>query len=134
MFPGCKNVLVLDGNMKNRRDICYAKDAGFLHYPGLPGQIKTGCVASPAFKSRFCHLHCALSCSSYSKEEGTCTSTNTLHYYLHIYNVYTCLVHARDRRVFNPGSSGRTSTCGQRNSRIKVLPGCLYFLMCVHVL
>ena len=36
-FPGCKNVIVLDGNMKNRRDICYAKDAGSIQYPGLPG-------------------------------------------------------------------------------------------------
>ena len=31
--------------------ICYAKDAGFVQLPGLPGQIKTGCMASPAFKS-----------------------------------------------------------------------------------
>ena len=45
--------------MKNRRDICYTKDAGFVHYPGFPGQIKTGCVASPAFKSRFCQQHSA---------------------------------------------------------------------------
>ena len=38
----------------NRRDICLAKDAGSISYPGLPGYIKTGCMASPAFKSRFC--------------------------------------------------------------------------------
>ena len=63
-FPGCQNVLVLDGNMKNRRDICYAKDAGFVQFPGLPGQIKTGCVASPAFKSRFCTKHDCRSLSS----------------------------------------------------------------------
>ena len=24
-----------------------AKDAGYISYPGLPGQIKTGCMASP---------------------------------------------------------------------------------------
>lgn len=63
-FPGCSNVLVLDGNMKNRRDICYAKDAGFVQYPGLPGQINTSCVASPAFKSHFCQQHSTRSCSS----------------------------------------------------------------------
>lgn len=50
-------MLVLDGNMKNRRDICYAKDAGFVQFPGLPGQIKTGCMASPSFKSRYCIQH-----------------------------------------------------------------------------
>lgn len=60
-FPGCQNVLVLDDNMKNRQDICYAKDAGFVQFPGLPGQIETGCVASPAFKSRFCTKHADLS-------------------------------------------------------------------------
>ena len=56
-YPGCINVLVLDGNMKNRRDICSAKDAGYVEYPGLPGRIKTGCMASPAFKSRYCNQH-----------------------------------------------------------------------------
>lgn len=61
-FPGCKNVLVLDGNMKNRRDICLAKDAGWIRYPGLPGQVVTGCMASPAFKSRFCQEHQVRSC------------------------------------------------------------------------
>ena len=68
-FPGCKNVLVLDGNMKNRRDVCFAKDAGSIHYPGLPEQIKTGCVASPSFKSRFCHKHDVHSCSATSPTE-----------------------------------------------------------------
>ena len=29
-FPGCENVLVLDGNMKNCRDVCNAKDAGSI--------------------------------------------------------------------------------------------------------
>ena len=63
-YPGCKYVLVIDGNMKNRRDICLVKDAGSISYPGLPGQIKTGCTASPAFKSRFCEKHRVRSCSS----------------------------------------------------------------------
>lgn len=62
-FPGCKTVIVLDGNMKNRRDICFAKDAGSIQYDGLPGHIKTGCMASPAFKSRFCHQHTTRSCN-----------------------------------------------------------------------
>lgn len=62
-FPGCKGVIVLDGNMKNRRDICSAKEAGSIQYPGLPGHIKTGCMASPRFKSRYCSNHDERSCS-----------------------------------------------------------------------
>jgi hypothetical protein len=62
-YAGCTNVLVLDGNMKNRRDICYAKDAGYVRYPGLDGHIKTGCMMSPAYKSYFCEKHKDRSCS-----------------------------------------------------------------------
>ena len=75
-YPGCINVLVLDGNMKNRRDICYAKDAGFVQFPGLPGQIKTGCMASPAFKSRYCIWHSPRSASITSEDTGM-YNTNT---------------------------------------------------------
>ena len=55
-YPGCRSVLVMDGNMKNRRDVCYAKDAGFIQFDGLSGLIKTGCSATPAYKSRFCPI------------------------------------------------------------------------------
>ena len=48
---------MLGGNVKNRRDICGAKDAGWIQYPGLPGRIKTGCVSSPSFKSWYCIQH-----------------------------------------------------------------------------
>ena len=68
-FPGCKTTVVLDGNMKNRRDICFAKDAGSISYPGLPGHIKTGCVASPAYKSRYCQNHQARSCEATNSEK-----------------------------------------------------------------
>lgn len=50
--------------MKNRRDICYAKDAGFIEFEGLPGAITTGCQASPAYKSRYCDQHKPLICDS----------------------------------------------------------------------
>jgi hypothetical protein len=56
-YPGCKEVLVIDGNMKNRRDVCMAKDVGYIQYPNLPGHIRSGCTASPQFKSRYCHEH-----------------------------------------------------------------------------
>ena len=64
-------MLVLDGNQKNRRDVCLAKDAGSINYSGLPGHIKTGCTASPSFKSRFCRRHSVRSSTvGNSKEEG----------------------------------------------------------------
>ena len=56
-FPGCKSVLVLDGNMKNRRDVCAASEAGFTEYEGLPGVIKTGCQLSPGYQSKYCYTH-----------------------------------------------------------------------------
>ena len=56
-IPGCKNVLVIDGNMKNRRDVCAASEAGFVEYEGLPGMIKTGCQLSPVNYSKYCYEH-----------------------------------------------------------------------------
>ena len=56
-FPGCKNVMVIDGNMKNRRDVCAATEAGFTEYEGLPGSIKTGCQFSPGYQSKYCYNH-----------------------------------------------------------------------------
>ena len=49
--------------MKNRRDVCMAKDVGYIFYEGLPGSIHTGCVNSPAFKSRFCKDHEEYACT-----------------------------------------------------------------------
>ena len=54
---GCGSVLVLDGNMKNHRDVCAAEDAGFVEYIGLPGRVKTGCMESPKQCSKFCSNH-----------------------------------------------------------------------------
>jgi len=48
---------VIDGNMKNHRDICFAKAAGHIEFPNLPGQIVTGCICTPAYKNRFCVDH-----------------------------------------------------------------------------
>ncbi len=61
-FPGCGKVLVLDGNMKNRRDVCFAKDAGHVEFEGLSSSTKTGCQATPAYKSRYCDQHKQLVC------------------------------------------------------------------------
>ena len=50
--------------MKNRRDVCYAKDAGFIQFSGLPGSIKSGCHSTPAYKSRYCDDHLHFACDS----------------------------------------------------------------------
>ena len=55
-FPGCASVIVIDGNLKNRRDICACTSAG-LTFDGLPGKIKTGCQLTPAWHSKYCHDH-----------------------------------------------------------------------------
>jgi hypothetical protein len=54
---GCGSVLVIDGNMKNHRQICSATDAGYTTFDGLPGKVKTGCINSPDHKSWYCTLH-----------------------------------------------------------------------------
>ena len=53
-FPSCGS---LDGDMKNARDICYAEDAGYIKFDGLPGSIKTGCPETPDFKSQYYKKH-----------------------------------------------------------------------------
>jgi hypothetical protein len=67
--PGCGSVLVLDGNMKNNREVCYATRAGYTEFSGLVGQIATGCPNSPAFKSRYCTYHSPFAVSP--QEEGS---------------------------------------------------------------
>ena len=54
---GCGSVLVFDGNCKNYRDVCKARDAGYVEYEGLKGVVKTGCMNTPKLQSRFCELH-----------------------------------------------------------------------------
>jgi hypothetical protein len=55
--PGCGSTIVLDGNMKNHRDVCMANEAGYAEFKGLPGRVKTGCPNTPKLKSRYCDLH-----------------------------------------------------------------------------
>ena len=55
--------------MKNRRDVCYAKDAGLIQFDGLPGSIKTGCPETPDFKSRYCSQHKSQACDLQSYED-----------------------------------------------------------------
>ena len=54
-YPGCSNVLVIDGNLKNRRAVCAASEAGYLQYPGVCGTIKSGCQLTPLQTSKYCY-------------------------------------------------------------------------------
>ena len=56
-YLGCTNVLVIDGNCKNRRDICAATEAGFIENGSLPGMIMTECQHTPMQNSPFCCQH-----------------------------------------------------------------------------
>lgn len=49
--------------MKNRRDVCMARDAGYTVYDNLPGAVKTGCMNSPEPNSRHCKLHRIRACN-----------------------------------------------------------------------
>ena len=61
-YPGCQSVIVVDGNMKNRRDICAATEAGYVEYSGLPGKIKSGCQLTPMQTSKYCYQHAERVC------------------------------------------------------------------------
>ena len=43
--------------MKNHRDVCFATNAGYIEYQGLPGRVMSGCPNTPCLKSRYCRLH-----------------------------------------------------------------------------
>ena len=64
-------MLVIDGNMKNRRDVCAASEAGFMEYEGLPGVIKTGCQLSPGYQSKYCYEHAPRISKRTSEEDHT---------------------------------------------------------------
>ena len=40
--PGCKSVLVMDGNMKNARQVCLCKHVGELQFSDLHGTVVVG--------------------------------------------------------------------------------------------
>ena len=40
--PGCKTVLVLDGNMKNAQQVCMCKHIGELYFEDLEGTVVVG--------------------------------------------------------------------------------------------
>ena len=40
--PGCESVLVLDGNIKNARQVCSCHDVGELKFAGMDGSVVIG--------------------------------------------------------------------------------------------
>lgn len=49
--------------MKNRRDVCMAREAGYTVYENLPSAIKTGCLNSPEPNARHCKVHRVRACN-----------------------------------------------------------------------
>ena len=92
---------MIDGNLKNRRDICACNSAGWLKFDGLPGKIKTGCQLTPAWQSKYCYDHAPRLHSkmehvseSYCPEEvvqiitGKKQTRNGTYYQVQYYSVY----------------------------------------------
>ncbi len=66
--------------MKNHRDVCYAINAGYSEYAGLPGRVRTGCPNTPDYKSLFCALHkpaVALRSAGVAEPQDTCKSSSS---------------------------------------------------------
>ena len=59
---GCREVLVLDGNLKKRGEVCMAKDAGYIEFAGIPEMMRTGCSCTLSYKCRFCPEHINHAC------------------------------------------------------------------------
>ncbi len=71
---GCGEVFVMDGNMKNHRDVCFATNAGYVEYQGLHGRVRSGCPNTPCHKSRYCTVHKpAIAIPQQEQEVGTST-------------------------------------------------------------
>ena len=79
-IPGCGEVLVLDGNMKNSHEVCYATHAGHAEFSGLAGHVQIGCPNTPAYKSRYCKLHAPITTTPYQvqfSQDGNPVLTNS---------------------------------------------------------
>ena len=51
------NVIVVDGNAKNRRSCCAAQEQHVIEDPGLGKSIRTACPCTPRLGSIFCTTH-----------------------------------------------------------------------------
>lgn len=64
-------MLIIDGNIKNHRDVCFASHAGYTEYSGLPGKVCTGCPNTPDYSSRYCKTHKPTVAIPQVSEQGT---------------------------------------------------------------
>ena len=71
---GSGQVLVIDGNMKNHRDVCLATQAGLVEFAGLPGKVTTGCPATPQPNSRYCATHAPTAFTSQDQSGNSSSS------------------------------------------------------------
>ena len=62
LLPWMSQSVSAVGNLKNRRDVCSATEAGFIEYSSLSGAIKTGCQLSPCATSKFIYYHAPRVC------------------------------------------------------------------------
>lgn len=74
---GCGQVLIVDCNMKNHRDVCLATDAGFAEFNGLQGKVKTGCPNTPQPKSRYCPSHTPTTFTPQGENSSTQTTVES---------------------------------------------------------
>ena len=77
LIKGCGYTIVVDGNMKNHRDVCFAGSAGFVEYKGLPGRVRSGCPNTPEFKSCYCKLHMPTVATPSKKSESDEAETSS---------------------------------------------------------
>ncbi|KXJ12526.1 hypothetical protein AC249_AIPGENE20249 [Exaiptasia diaphana] len=55
--PGCEEIIVLDGNMKNARQVCCCNKIGYVQFSGLQEKVVTGCPNTPMQRHRYCSTH-----------------------------------------------------------------------------
>ena len=65
--------------MKNHRDVCAAKEAGYAQYEGYPVKMKTGCTNTLLLKSRYCALHTPTAFTSTGKAGESSSTVSNAH-------------------------------------------------------
>jgi len=76
--PGCSNVIVIDGNMKNCRQVCGVKDVTVCLFQSIAGEIKTGCINTPQKGYLVCKNHIDSACLYKDEDPDSqiCSSTS----------------------------------------------------------
>ncbi len=72
-------MFVMDGNMKNHRDVCFASNACYVEYQGLHGRVRSGCPNTTCHKSRYCTVYKpTIAISQQEQEVGTSTLSSMI--------------------------------------------------------